>query len=112
MRLPSKGLSTAIISIIALTGAIVLLNKQMQDMTLDKVLQSVHAISVYQLLTCLLLTIISFMCLALYESLAVKADVGKRVPLRISLFAGVSANAIGNTLGFHVLTGGAWRYRL
>lgn len=93
-------------------GALLLLNKQIPDVTLNTVFLAVHTISVYQLLTCLLLTVISFMCLAIYESLAVKVGVKKTVSLTRSLFAGASANAIANTLGFHAFTGGAWRYRL
>lgn len=112
MIIAPKKCATAIISIIALTGAIVLLNKQLQGVTLASVHHAVQAISVYKLLTSLLLTFSSFTCLAFNESLAVKVGVKKKVSLRTSLFTGASANAIANTLGFHAVTGGAWRYRI
>lgn len=59
----------------------------------------------------LLGTALSFGCLAAYEWFATARTVPGRVPAREALRVGAMAHAISNTLGFHALTGSAFRYQ-
>lgn len=56
-------------------------------------------------------TAISFSCLAGYESFAVQWALPGRVSRTQAWRTGAMAHAISNTLGFHALSGGAFRYQ-
>ena len=58
-----------------------------------------------------LATAASFACLAAYEWFAVRRVAPGRIALAQALRVGAIAHAISNTLGFHALTGGAFRYQ-
>ena len=58
-----------------------------------------------------LATAASFACLAAYEWFAVRRVAPGRIAPAQALRIGAIAHAISNTLGFHALTGGAFRYQ-
>lgn len=60
----------------------------------------------------MLLTAASFACLAQFEAWATRWAVPGRIPRRRAWRAGLLAHAVANTLGFHVLTAGAVRWRV
>jgi uncharacterized membrane protein YbhN (UPF0104 family) len=59
----------------------------------------------------LLATALSFTCLAAYERFATERVAPGRIPLAMALRVGALAHALSNTLGFHALTGSAFRYQ-
>lgn len=59
----------------------------------------------------LLATALSFACLASYEHFATERMVPGRVPRAMALRVGALAHALSNTLGFHALTGSAFRFQ-
>lgn len=59
-----------------------------------------------------LATIVSFLGLAAYDIFAVRVVAKGRMSLWSAAFAGMTGSAVSNTLGFHLLTGGAIRYRI
>lgn len=59
----------------------------------------------------LLATATSFACLAAYERFATERVAPGRVPPGMALRVGALAHALSNTLGFHALTGSAFRYQ-
>lgn len=54
---------------------------------------------------------LSFSCLGLYEVFAANRAAPGRVPTACALAIGLVAHALSNTLGFHVITGSAFRLR-
>lgn len=60
----------------------------------------------------ILATGVSFAMLAVFEMQAAALTVPGRVPRRRAAFAGMVANALANTLGFHALTASAARFRI
>ena len=74
------------------------------------ILERVHAISDAKLLRAALLTCAGYLCLTLYDTLAVHFA-GARAPYpRIALIS-FMAYAIGHNVGFNTFSGGAVRYR-
>jgi phosphatidylglycerol lysyltransferase len=55
---------------------------------------------------------ISFTMLAMFDVLAARTVVGKRISSGLAAFAGAVTQGISNTLGFHAITGVALRYRI
>ena len=60
----------------------------------------------------LLATLGSFAMLALFDVLAARMVVQRRVSARLAAFAGAVTQGISNTLGFHAFTGSVVRYRI
>lgn len=56
-------------------------------------------------------TALSFACLSGYERIATERVVPGQVPAALALRVGALAHALSNTLGFHALTGTAFRYQ-
>ena len=56
--------------------------------------------------------LLSFCMLALFDVLAARLAVGRRVSARLAAFTGAVTQGISNTLGFHAVTGSAVRYRI
>lgn len=54
---------------------------------------------------------LSFACLGLYEVFAARRAAPGRVPARRTFAIGLVAHALSNTLGFHLITGSAFRLR-
>jgi len=65
-----------------------------------------------RVLACLALTACSFLCLALYDVVAVRVAAPGRVRARLALLAGAASAAVANTLGFHAVSGSAVRAHL
>ncbi|MFL6694981.1 MAG: lysylphosphatidylglycerol synthase domain-containing protein [Ramlibacter sp.] len=63
-------------------------------------------------LAALALTTLSFAALASYDWLGARVVAPGRVPARLAFFTGATANAVSNTLGFHVVTGSLVRARM
>ncbi len=57
-------------------------------------------------------TAVSFAMLALFDVLAARIAVGRRISARRAAFAGAVTHGIANTLGFHALTATAVRFRI
>lgn len=68
--------------------------------------------SPWQIGSALLLTTISFVAIALYDVMASRLVAPRRISVLRAFFAGVTGNAIANTLGFHAITGSMVRYRI
>lgn len=60
----------------------------------------------------LVLTLLSFLGMALYDILACRCVAPGRVPARLAAFAGMTGYALSNALGFHMFVGGPVRYRI
>ncbi|MCO4316230.1 bifunctional lysylphosphatidylglycerol flippase/synthetase MprF [Phyllobacterium sp. 21LDTY02-6] len=89
-----------------------ILSRVSSDLHLHDVRRSLHALPASSLWLALLLTLVSFAAVALYDVVAVETIAPGRVPYRISALAGGAGYAISNALGFSLLTGGALRYRV
>ncbi len=59
-----------------------------------------------------LLTLISYVALALQDVIAAKIIAPRTILISLAAYAGIAGNAICNTLGFHVFTGSWIRYRI
>lgn len=103
----------AVISLIVIGLAVLTLRHALASINIHNIANAMSQISVLQKLLCGALTVLSFIVLGLYDALAARFLIG---PARLSAarawFSGVTANALGNTLGFHAVTSTAVRLRL
>jgi len=88
-----------------------LLWRQLQSLSFAQLREAWIGTPVWAIAGALLGTALSFACLAGYEQLATRRVAPGRVPSELALGVGAVSHAISNTLGFHLLTGGALRYR-
>jgi uncharacterized membrane protein YbhN (UPF0104 family) len=79
--------------------------------TLSDVLAAFAAMPRRQIVAGLGLTIASYLLLTGYDFLALRY-VGRRLPVRDTLFASFTAFAFSNGIGFQLLSGGSTRYRI
>lgn len=100
----------------AATAAVLLvawaLSRQFGGVSWHAVASAMAAQPAAHIVTALVLTAVSFTALAVYDLFAARIAVASRIPARTALFAGATANAVSNTLGFHALTGSAVRARI
>ncbi len=99
-----------------LAGAVVVvagmaLWRQAQSLSLLQLRAAWLATSAPDLAWALLATAISFACLAGYERIATERVAPGQVPHAFALRVGVLGHALSNTLGFHALTGTAFRFQ-
>lgn len=99
-------------ALVLLPFAIFVLYRELNTVRIADVIAAFHSIHEGRILLSGLASTISFACLGLYDVYAARVVAPGSVPVRRALFAGIASNAISNTLGFHVLTAGAVRYRL
>jgi uncharacterized membrane protein YbhN (UPF0104 family) len=111
-RLSLSSVAGALVSVTLLAASIWVLWGQLHTTTLEAIGVAIVAQPPSHLLLSLAFTALSFASQALYDLFAVRvAAPGAASPAR-ALFAGFAANAIANTLGFHVVTASAVRYRI
>ena len=104
--------ATLLIAASFLTISFWVLAEQLRTTTPGAIWQAAVAQPWNHIALSLAFTGVSFACQALYDFFAVRVVApGTMNPAR-PLFAGFAANAIANTLGFHVITASAVRYRI
>ncbi|OSP56397.1 bifunctional lysylphosphatidylglycerol flippase/synthetase MprF [Pseudoruegeria sp. SK021] len=79
---------------------------------LDDIRHAVETMPHRLMWLCAGLTLISYAGMAFYDVVASRRVAPGRVPTRVAMFAGATAFAVSNTMGFHVLVGGPVRYRI
>lgn len=99
----------AVAVVLALTGFA--LHHLLRTMRLTDVAAAVSALPAGTLAASLALTAASYMTLIGYDLSALRY-VGQRMPLRTVALASFCGYAIGNTVGFSLLTGGSVRFRI
>ncbi len=105
VALPIGGLVVAAI-------AIWVLDRFLHDISFAQVRDAAARIPTSDLLAAVLLTVLSFAAVAVYDVVAVETVIPGRIPRLLSAFVGATGYAISNALGFAILTGGALRYRI
>lgn len=99
------------LSVIIVVAAIFLLWQQARQLSWQQMHSAFAATPGTRIALSVLATGASFACLSLYEWIAVRRIAPGRVAPAEALRVGAIAHAISNTLGFHALTGGAFRYQ-
>jgi phosphatidylglycerol lysyltransferase len=98
---------------LALLGVMIwLLHRYLSVIAWSDVARAWSQLSAQRIAASLVCSAISLGMLALFDVIAARAVVGRRVSMRLSAFAGAVTQAVSNTLGFHAITGGAVRYRI
>ncbi|MEM6460458.1 MAG: bifunctional lysylphosphatidylglycerol flippase/synthetase MprF [Pseudomonadota bacterium] len=103
---------TALFAICITIGAFYLLHRYTETVSLAEVFRDIRATSATAILLALAATVVSFIAIAFYEILAVRTVAPGRISYPTAAWAGVAGFAISDMAGFHVLTGGALRYRI
>lgn len=85
--------------------------QQFQSLSLAQLRAAWDATPGARIAWALLATALSFACLAAYERFATERVAPGRIPPAMALRVGALAHALSNTLGFHALTGSAFRYQ-
>ena len=70
-----------------------------------------HALGTAQIIAAILLTIVSYLLLTLYDVLALRI-IGKPLPYRTAALASFTSYTLSHNLGLSLLTGGSARYRI
>lgn len=91
--------------------AFLALHRVTAELRYDQVLAEVRSVPAGNLLLAALFTALSFVALAGYDASA-QAYLGLRLPLPTLALGSFAGYALGNTVGFGVLTGGAVRMRV
>ncbi len=110
MRWRTIGASLIFLACVIVT--VWVLHQQFGQTSLQSVRRAFNTQHVPNVVAALVLTALSFSAMALYDVFGVKAVARGRVPAKVALLAGATANSIANTLGFHAFTGGAVRARI
>jgi uncharacterized membrane protein YbhN (UPF0104 family) len=92
-------------------AAIFILAGEFESVNLSDLLAAFTAMPRRQIVAGLGLTIASYLLLTGYDFLALRY-VGRRLPVRDTLFASFTAFAFSNGIGFQLLSGGSMRYRI
>lgn len=87
------------------------LDRLLAEMRVADVGQAIRNLSGSAILLCLCFTALSFITLIGYDWSALRY-VGQRLPARVIAVASFCGYAIGNTVGFSLLTGGSVRFRI
>ncbi len=111
-RINVRTVLTGLFAITMTISAFYLLHHFTDDISLSEVVRDIRATTVSAILLSILATIASFTAIAFYEILAVRTAAPGRVSYATAAWAGVAGFAISDVAGFHVLTGGALRYRV
>lgn len=100
-----RSIATGLGLVFALWVAVWALHGQFGETAFASVVAAARAQPVPHLSAALGLTVLSFLCLALYDVVGARVVAPLRVPAGAALLAGATGNALSNTLGFHALTG-------
>ncbi|WP_136659659.1 bifunctional lysylphosphatidylglycerol flippase/synthetase MprF [Nitratireductor sp. XY-223] len=103
---------TGVFAIAITVFSFYLLHHFTADMSLADVVRDIRQTPTSHVLLAVLATSVSFTAIAFYEILAVRTAAPGRVSYLTAAWAGVAGFAISDVAGFHVLTGGALRYRV
>ena len=107
-----KTVLTGIFAVSMTVGAFYLLHHFTEEITFSQVVKDIRSTAGSAIVLSILATIVSFIAIAFYEILAVRTVAPGRVTYATAAWAGVAGFAISDVAGFHVLTGGALRYRV
>ena len=99
------------VAALAFTAAIVLLHRELAAYSYHAVMTSAAAVAPTRLGWALGFTALSYAVLPGYDAMAL-SFIGHPLQLRRTVFGSFIAYAVGQTLGFPLLTGGTVRYRL
>jgi uncharacterized membrane protein YbhN (UPF0104 family) len=109
-RMARRSIGAAVAAaVLALAGW--LLWRQLQGLRPADLASAARAIAPARIAASLAPTILSFACLAHYEAWATAWATPGRIPRREAWRTGLLAHAVSNTLGFHLFTAGAIRWR-
>jgi len=100
-----------LLSLALIVGSIFVLHAQLADVTLADVFDGFHKASFGQLALAIGFTVLSYVLLAGYDSLAMR-QLGIKIRAAIVIFASFTSYAISFTLGFPLLTAGTVRFRI
>lgn len=100
------------VAIAVILGALHLLHKQVENITLATVLEAMRNTSITAIAVSAVATLLSFIAISVNEIIAVHTLTEKQPNTKTAVLAGATGNALCNTLGFHALTLTAWRYRV
>lgn len=101
------------IGAVAITGfSFYLLHHLTADISLADVVKDIRDTTNSAIALAVLAMVVSFIAIACYEILAVRTVAPGRVSYGTAAWAGIAGFAISDVAGFHVLTGGAMRYRV
>lgn len=92
--------------------AVFLLHRYIARMAWHDVRDAVDRIPRWHVAGSIAAALLSWACLTAYDAFAVETVVPGKVSMRMKIFAGATAHAICNALGFHAITGTALRYRI
>ncbi len=111
-RIHFRAVFAAALAVAVTVFAFYLLHRFTADISLAEVVSDIRNTPVSHLLLALAATVVSFAAIALYEILAVRTAAPGQVSDARAAWTGVAGFALSDVAGFHVLTGGALRYRL
>jgi uncharacterized membrane protein YbhN (UPF0104 family) len=100
-----------VLSLALIIGSVFVLHAQLADVTLADVANGFHKASFGQLSLAIGFTLLSYIFLAGYDSLAMR-QLGIKISSATVIFASFTSYAISFTLGFPLLTAGTVRYRI
>jgi uncharacterized membrane protein YbhN (UPF0104 family) len=109
---PLRRLLAALAALGLLGGAAWLLHHELRTITWSMVRNAIGAMPRWRIIGALLATGMSFAMLSFYDVLSAQTVAPGRVRRRLAALAGAAGTAVSNTLGFHVVTGSAVRYRM
>jgi len=101
-----------IVGAAAVALALFIIHEVTRDIHLHEIGAALRATTFATVAPAVLLTIVSFAAMSLYDVLAVRHVAPGKVPLRLASFAGLVGYGISNAIGFHVFVGGPLRYRI
>jgi len=107
-----KRAATWLLSFAVVAGAVWVLHRYFQNISIDELLAAMRRQPVTALAWSVALTALSFVALAAYDVMACHVVAKDRAGPGLAAFAGFTANAIANTLGFHAVTSSAVRARV
>ena len=111
-RLELRTLFTALFAIAVTVFSLYLLHHLTAEISFADVVADIRNTPVSNLLLAVCATIVSFMAIACYEVLSVRTVAPGRVSTATAAWTGIAGFAISDVAGFHILTGGALRYRI
>ncbi len=103
---------TALVAIFLIAIAFYVLHRFTENVSLQQVMDDIRETPTRSVVLAFLTMMTSFTAIACYEMLAVRLVAPGRIRLRTAAWAGVAGFALSDAIGFHVLTGGALRYRI
>jgi len=111
-RLQIRGFVTALVALLVTVFAFYLLHRFTANMSFSQVVADIRATPAGHVFYAICATAVSFAAIAGYEMLAVRTAAPGRVSYLTAAWTGVAGFAISDVTGFHVLAGGALRYRI